>query len=93
MPFRKSTVSDPQKKPSEVLKCPFCEGRGEMEKNVLVERLREKDLGKKVETYLSHIVDAEASEELNGAPPSEANRQPANTWNLTHFLWRRSPKE
>lgn len=86
-------MSDPQNKPSEVLKCPFCEGRGEIEKQVLLDRLREKDLGKKVETYLSNIVDAEATEQMHGVPAAEANQQPANTWNLTHFLWRRSPKE
>ena len=85
-------MSDPQKKPAEILKCPFCEGRGEIEKDVLIERLREKDLGKKVETYLSNIVAAEASEELHGTPATEAKHQ-ASTWNLTHFLWRRSPKE
>lgn len=93
VPFRKSLMSDPQKKPADMLKCPFCEGRGEIEKDVLIERLREKDLGKKVETYLSNIVAAETSEELHGVPASEAEKHHATTWNLTHFLWRRSPKE
>lgn len=85
-------MSDPQKKP-EVLKCPFCEGRGEIEKELLLERLREKDLGKKIETYLSHIVAAEASEQLHGVPATEAGKHQANTWNLTHFLWRRSRRD
>lgn len=91
--LRKSLMSDPQKKPAEVLKCPFCEGRGEIEKDVLIERLREKDLGKKVETYLSNIVAAETSEELHGVPASQAEKHQAQAWNLTHFLWRRSAKE
>lgn len=86
-------MSDPQKKPSEVLRCPLCEGRGEIEKDVLLERLSEKDLGKKVESYLSNVVAADSSEELHGVPPSKTSKQQANTWNLTHFLWRRSPKE
>jgi hypothetical protein len=80
-------------KNSEVLRCPFCEGRGEIEKDLLLERLREKDLGRKVESYLSDIVAAESSEELHGVPVGEATKHEANTWNLTHFLWRRSPKE
>jgi len=86
-------MSDPQKKSAEILKCPFCDGRGEIEKHVLVERLREKDLGKKVETYLSNIVAAEAREELHGVPAAEAEEHQVNTWNLTHFLWRRGSKE
>ena len=86
-------MSDSPRKPSEVLKCPLCEGRGEIEKDVLLERLREKDLGRKVETYLSNIVAAEQSEQLHGVNPADATKHDANAWNLTHFLWRRSPKE
>jgi len=85
-------MNDSPKK-AEILRCPFCEGRGEIEKDVLLERLREKDLGRKVESYLSNIVAAETSEELHGVPTEDAAKHQANSWNLTHFLWRRSPKE
>lgn len=86
-------MSDSPRKPSEILQCPLCEGRGELEKEALLERLREKDFGKKVESYLSNIVEADRSEELHGVPPEDASKHNANSWNLTHFLWRRSPKE
>ena len=86
-------MSESPKKSAEVMPCPLCEGRGEIEKELLLERLREKDLGRKVESYLSNIVAAERSEELHGVPPAEKPKHEANAWNLTHFLWRRSPKE
>jgi hypothetical protein len=76
----------------DLLKCPLCEGRGEIHKQALLDRLREKDFGKKVESYLSNIVDAEQSEELGGLPTEHGNKD-VTAWNLTHFLWRRSPKE
>jgi hypothetical protein len=38
---------------SELLKCPLCEGRGELAKQQLLDRLSEKDLGRKVENYMS----------------------------------------
>ena len=76
-----------------MLPCPICEGCGEIEKEVLLERLREKDLGRKLEMYLSNIVAAEQSEELHGVPPEAAAKHQPNAWNLTHFMWKRSPKE
>jgi hypothetical protein len=75
------------------MKCPLCEGRGELEKQILVERLQEKDLARKLQTYFSNIVAAEQSEELHGVPLDQAGKHNVENWNLTHFLWRRSPKE
>jgi len=85
-------MSDP-KKSSELLKCPLCEGCGELQKEVLLERLSEKDLGRKVESYLSNIVEAESKEEMHGIAASDDTKHDIKNWNLTHFLWRRSPKE
>jgi hypothetical protein len=85
-------MSDLPKNPSpDMLKCPLCEGRGEVHKADLVDRLSEKDLGRKVANFLS-IVEAEQKESLHGVPPRETNSN-VTSWNLTHFLWRRSPKE
>ncbi|HUN90042.1 MAG TPA: hypothetical protein VMU28_14685 [Terriglobales bacterium] len=85
-------MSDSPPKATEKLQCPICEGRGEIEKEELLARLGEKDLGRKVRTYLSDFVDAECKEELKGGEPGEA-KHTAKAWNLTHFLWQRSPKE
>ena len=80
-------------RPEEMMKCPLCEGCGELPKKVLLERLSEKDLGAKVRSYLTTIVEAEAKEEQHDASPGNASGHDMKTWNLTHFLWRRSAKE
>lgn len=72
--------------PKTNIRCPLCEGRGQMPKSELFERLREKDLAKKMETYLGCIVAADQN------VTAESNEH-VQSWNLTHFLWRRSPKE
>ena len=84
-------MSDSPPKATEKLQCPICEGRGEIEKQELLARLSEKDLGRKVRTYLSDFMDADYKEEVKGAGDGE--KHDARAWNLTHFSWRRSPKE
>jgi len=81
----------PKNQNGDLLKCPLCEGRGELHKAELLERLSEKDLGSKVANFMS-IVEAEQKESMHGVP-SEQVKKDVTTWNLTHFLWRRSPKE
>ena len=85
-------MSDSPPKATEKLRCPICEGRGEIERDELLVRLNEKDLGRKVQTYLSDFVESEKKEELDEVVPDEGKHDP-KAWNLTHFLWRRSPKE
>ncbi len=85
-------MSDLPKKPNgDMMKCPLCEGRGELHKADLIERLSEKDLGNKVANFMS-IVEADQKESMSGVAPEEAKKN-VTAWNLTHFLWRRSPKE
>lgn len=81
----------PKSTSPDMLRCPLCEGRGELHKADLVDRLSEKDLGRKVSNYLS-IIEAEQKESLHGVSPQEA-KENVTAWNLTHFLWRRSAKE
>ena len=84
-------MSDSPPRATEKLQCPICEGRGEIERKELLARLSEKDLGRKVQTYLSGFVDAEREHVKPVA--GEDSKHNGKTWNLTHFLWRRSPKE
>jgi len=86
-------MSEDPKKPVEIAKCPLCEGRGEMPEELLLERLREKDIARKLETYLTNIVAAARNGEPHDVASGEDTKHSADTWNLTHFLWRRSPKE
>ena len=87
-------MSDTRKSsPSEVVKCPLCEGRGELEKQALFDRLQEKDFGRKVRSFLTNVVEAERTSEVSQNGSEADFKHEVNTWNLTHFLWRRSPKE
>jgi hypothetical protein len=72
-----------------VVKCPLCEGRGELPENEMNDRLAEKDLGRKLSSYVDHIVTAD---EKLGAGATDFQRH-VDTWNCTHFMWKRSPKE
>jgi hypothetical protein len=78
-----------------LLKCPLCEGRGELPKSDLLDRLNEKDLGHKLASYVDNSI---AADENEAEPDSAHSEQPdfkhhVDVWNCTHFLWRRSPKE
>jgi hypothetical protein len=86
-------MSESPNKSVNMLKCPLCEGRGELQTELLVERLSEKDLGRKVQSYLSDIVEAESKEDMRDVDASTVVKHDVKSWNLTHFFWRRSPKE
>jgi len=75
-----------------VLKCPLCEGRGELEKAELLERLSEKDLGRKLARYVDDFILADENEAESEGGQSDFKHR-VDAWNCTHFLWRRSPKE
>lgn len=75
--------------PKKAVKCPLCEGRGELLEEELADRLSEKDLGRKLATYLDEIVHADE----NAKTHANDFQQRVDAWNCTHFLWRRSPKE
>lgn len=83
------------KSKSDLIKCPLCEGRGELPQKQLLDRLHEKDLCRKMESYLADFVAPDVG---TAAPPKDGGNEPSQkkdveTWNCTHFLWRRSPKE
>ena len=78
-----------------LLKCPLCEGRGELPQKEMLDRLSEKDLGRKLASYVNNFVMADDKEV---EPQTKQTAQPdfqrhVDMWNCTHFLWRRSPKE
>ena len=80
-------MDDASKSPAHKVVCPLCEGKGQLPENVLIERLNEKDFFNKVKSYVTNFVGAELKS-------GDVSRQrESDHWNLTHFLWRRSPKE
>lgn len=82
-----------EKSKSDLIKCPFCHGRGKLPKSELLDHLRDQDLLRKVESPA-----APTASDVETLPPpklaSKPPQQPQDTelLNLTHFLWRRPPK-
>ena len=74
------------------VKCPLCEGSGELAPPALVETFANPDLRKRLEARIAEIAEA------SGCVPAAAGQKfdfekEVHTWNPTLPIWRRSPKE
>jgi hypothetical protein len=80
----------------DALKCPLCEGHGEVYRSQLIEFFSHPDLKLKIDAYLTKIIPAtEEGAELVGVVDQEARnfQKDVHSWNPTLPMWRRSPKE
>lgn len=75
------------------LKCPLCEGHGEVRRSQLIEFFSDPELKNKIEGYRSMIVPPEP--ELVAATPSPKRdfQKDVHNWNPQVPMWTRSPKE
>jgi hypothetical protein len=75
---------------NDLVKCPLCQGHGELRRLEMAERLAEAELPKKLEACLTEITEPSAT-----ASNSEARSfvREVHTWNPRLSIWRRSPKE
>ena len=74
------------------VKCPLCEGRGELATSTLVETFSSPQLRKLLEARIAQIA------EDSGCVPASVGKnfdfqKEVHTWNPTLPIWRRSPKE
>ncbi len=73
------------------VKCPLCEGRGELLRTEIVDRFNNPDLRKRLDARIAEILEGS---ELAGVAPRPLNFEKAvHQWNPTLPIWRRSPKE
>ena len=75
------------------VKCPLCEGQGELLASALIEKVANPELRKRLETRI-----AEIAEKSNLVPVGVHGKdfdfqKEVHTWNPTLPIWRRSPKE
>jgi len=80
----------------DLLKCPLCEGQGEVRRAHLIERLTDSELKNGLDAYLASIIQSEEEAELTAAAdaPSARNfHKDVHSWNPEVPMWRRSPKE
>ena len=73
------------------LKCPLCEGLGEVLRSEIVERFTNPELRKRLDARIAEILEASA---MAGVGPKVRNfEKEVHTWNPTLPMWQRSPKE
>lgn len=95
----KSSVKRPQQTEDLIVanqetkvRCPLCEGQGELAPSILVETSANPELWKRLEARIAEIAEA------SGCVPPAASKdfdfhKEVHTWNPTLPIWRRSPKE
>jgi hypothetical protein len=74
------------------LKCPLCEGHGEVRRSQLIEFFSDPDLNSKVKSYLSTVMPPEP-EMVTAASPKRDFQKDMHSWNPKVPMWTRSPKE
>ena len=75
------------------LKCPLCEGHGEVRRSQLIEFFSDPELKNKVESYLSIVVPPEPELVVAAPSPKRDFQKDVHTWNPQVPMWTRSPKE
>jgi len=76
------------------LKCPLCEGHGEVRRSQFIEFFSDPELKNKVESYLSMVVPSEQPELVAAAvSPKRDFQKDVHNWNPQVPMWTRSPKE
>jgi hypothetical protein len=74
------------------LKCPLCEGRGEVRRSQLIKFFSDPDLKSKVKSYLSMVMPPKP-EMVTAASPQREFQKDVHNWNPQVPMWTRSPKE
>jgi hypothetical protein len=73
------------------VKCPLCEGRGEVLQADIEEQFVNPELRKRLDARITEIL--EASEMAGVGTGGRSFEKEVHTWNPTLPIWRRSPKE
>lgn len=79
----------------DVIRCPLCEGHGEVPRSHVSEFFADPELKIKIDAYLSESSQAQAHPELvcSSSQPARDFQKDVHSWNPQVPMWRRSPKE
>jgi hypothetical protein len=72
------------------VKCPLCEGQGEVLRSEMVERLVNPELRKRLDARIAAILENEMA---RVGPRVRNFEKDVHTWNPTLPMWQRSQKE
>ena len=73
------------------VKCPLCEGEGELLRSELAERFSNQELRKRLDARITEILEDNALAAVG--PKVRDFQKEVHSWNPTLPMWRRSPKE
>jgi hypothetical protein len=79
----------------DLLKCPLCQGHGELLRSIVIEQLTNGELKLRINACLAEIVQPAPPAELAAVPASGSRdfQKDVHSWNPQLPMWRRSPKE
>ena len=78
------------------MKCPVCDGQGEVWRYQLIQYFTDPELRAKIDSYLGKTnPEEEDTAEVAQAPASQSRdfQKDVHSWNPQLPMWRRSPKE
>jgi hypothetical protein len=81
---------------NDLLKCPLCEGHGELRRSKLIECLNDQELKGKIAAYLDEIMrPGDQTDLASVSAPNGARdfQKDVHNWNPQLPMWRRSAKE
>ena len=73
------------------VRCPLCEGQGELLRSEISERFLNPELRKRLDARISEILEDSAV--ALAAPRTRDFQKEVHSWNPALPMWRRSPKE
>jgi len=78
----------------DLLKCPLCQGHGELHREEVIEQLSNGELKPRIDACLAEIVRPEVPADFATASSGSRDFQKdVHSWNPQLPMWRRSPKE
>ena len=75
------------------VKCPLCEGKGELLASALMEKVSNPELRKRLETRIGEIAEKSNLVPVGAHGKDFDFQKEVHYWNPTLPIWRRSPKE
>ncbi len=73
--------------------CPLCQGKGQMHRSELIERLSDPANGERLRLFLQQLKEEEESALVPAAHGQDSFEHEVHSWPPRRILWRRSPKE
>ncbi|MGB9236460.1 MAG: hypothetical protein WCC04_18785 [Terriglobales bacterium] len=74
------------------VKCPLCEGQGDLLPSTLIEKFSTPELRKRLEARIAEIAEKSHLVVAAGGKDFDFQKE-VHSWNPTLPIWRRSPKE